>query len=86
MRPSMQTTSASVPDMDFAQYPSPTVTLPAYVKLGLSASVAVLHERTNTVALTARMDNALDRHYEEVLHFPTPGRTLYVGARITATR
>lgn len=74
------------PDMDFAQYPSPTVALPAYVKLGLSGSLRVLRTNETSVALTARVDNALDRRYEEVLHFPAPGRAILIGARLTATR
>jgi vitamin B12 transporter len=72
------------PDTDFALYPSPTVTLPSYVKLGLSASVRVLSRGASTVSLTARMDNALDRRYEDVLHFPAPGRALLLGARLSS--
>lgn len=74
------------PDMDFALYPSPTVTLPSYVKLDLSGSIDVVHDPRRTVALTLRVDNALDKRYEDVLHFPAPRRALLVGGRIVATR
>ena len=74
------------PDMDFAQYPSPTVTLPSYVKLGLSGSLRVFRTDETSVSLTARVDNALDRHYADVLHFPAPGRAVLIGARLSAIR
>ena len=34
----------------------------------------------------ARVMNLLDRDYEEVLGFPSPGRTAFVGVRIAARR
>lgn len=74
------------PDMDFSQYPSPTVSLASYVKLGLSGSVRVFRTDATSVALTARVDNALDRHYEDVFHFPAPGRAVLIGARLSAIR
>lgn len=71
------------PDVDFAEFPSPVITLPAYVKLDLSASVEVLHGASgkSALSLTARVENALDRKYEDVLRFPAPRRTLLLGAR-----
>ncbi len=74
------------PDMDFAQFPSPTVTLPHYVKLDLSGSVELLHAHSHSVALTGRVENALNVRYEDALHFPAPGRSVLVGARITLAR
>jgi vitamin B12 transporter len=74
------------PDMDFAQYPSPTVTLPSYVKVGLSGSVRLFRANESVVSLTARVDNALDRSYADVLHFPAPRRALLIGARLSAMR
>jgi outer membrane cobalamin receptor len=70
--------------MDFSQFPSPTVTLPSYVRLDLAASVTVLRDRARTVALTARVENALDRRYEDVLHFPAPGRAVLLGVRLSS--
>lgn len=74
------------PDMDFSQYPSPTVTLPSYVKVGLSGSLRVFRTDETSVSLTARIDNALDRRYQEVLNFPAPGRAILIGARLSAIR
>ena len=74
------------PDMDFAQFPSPTVTLPAYTKLGLSGSARVFRTDDASVSLTARVDNVLDRRYQDVLHFPAPGRAILVGLRLSAIR
>lgn len=74
------------PDMDFALYPSPTVTLPSYVKLGLSGSVCVFRADQTSVSLTARVDNALDRRYEDVFHFPAPRRAVLMGVSLAAVR
>ena len=75
------------PDLDFNQFPSPTVTLPAYVKVDLAMSRDLVHSATgkSSLAFTARVDNALDRKYEDVLHFSTPRRTLLLGARLTGS-
>ena len=74
------------PDMDFTQFPSPTVALPSYVKVGLSGSLRVWRADQTTVALTARVDNALGRRYDDVLHFPAAGRAVLIGARLSSTR
>lgn len=72
------------PDMDFARYPSPTVTLPAYVRLDLATSLPLVSTGSGSLSLTARVENALDRRYEDVLHFPAPRRAFLLGGRITA--
>jgi outer membrane cobalamin receptor len=74
------------PDRDFSVYPSPTVTLPGYVTLGLSASVRVLQSNGTSVSLTGRVENALNRRYEDVFNFPAAGRTILVGARLSSVR
>ncbi len=72
-------------DMDFAQFPSPTVTLPSYFKFDLSAEVPVTRFRTfGGLSLTARIENLFDRKYENVLAYPAPGRAVFVGGRIAA--
>ena len=75
------------PDLDFTQFPSPTVTLPAYVKVDVAMSLELLRSATgkSSLAFTARVDNALDRKYEDVLHFSTPRRTFLLGARLTGS-
>jgi len=75
------------PDFDFNQFPSPVVSLPSYVKVDVAASRAVFHSATgkNALSLTARVDNLLDKKYEDVLHFASPGRTFLVGARLSGS-
>jgi vitamin B12 transporter len=72
------------PDQDFTQFPSPVVTLPAYTKIDFAAGHDFLRSASgrSSVGLTLRVDNVLDRRYEDVLNFPAPGRTFLVGARI----
>jgi vitamin B12 transporter len=69
------------PDLDFTQFPSPRVTLPAYTKVDLSAEYPLPAFPRGGLSLNARVDNIFDRKYEEVLNFATPRRTLFVGAR-----
>jgi vitamin B12 transporter len=70
-------------DTDFAQFPSPRVTLPAYTKTDLSTELPLTRFRSGGLVLTGRVENVLDRRYEDVLHFASPGRTILVGARAT---
>jgi outer membrane cobalamin receptor len=69
------------PDTDFSQFPSPNVTLPAYTKLDISAELPIAMRRRGGLTLNARVENALNKRYEDVLHFAAPGRTLLIGAR-----
>jgi outer membrane cobalamin receptor len=75
------------PDLDFAQFPSPVVTLPAYTKVDVAASYALFHSATgkSSLGLTARVDNFFDKRYEDVLRFTSPGRTILVGARLSGS-
>ena len=74
------------PDLDFNQFPSPTVTLPAYTRIDASGVVDLWRAGSgSTLSLTARVENALDREYETVLHYPAPGRTVLVGARFSGS-
>ena len=76
----------SRPDLDFREFPSPTVTLPAYTVADLSGSVRVLRTGFGRgLSLTARVDNLFDRKYEEILHYEAPGRTILVGGRTEFT-
>jgi outer membrane receptor protein involved in Fe transport len=70
--------------MDFTHFPSPVVTLPDYVKLDLAGSRSLLRSGSGRsgIDLTVRIDNALNRKYEDVFRFPAPGRTWLIGARI----
>lgn len=88
-RPSSVSLGAAVnfvgkrPDFDFAQFPSTRVTLPAYAKLDLSAELPVTRLQRGRLVLSARIENLLDKRYEDVLHYAAPGRTVLLGGRIT---
>ncbi len=74
------------PDVDFAQFPSPTVTLPAYVRLDAGGAFELWRGSGNSsLAVTARAENALNRRYETVLRFPAPGRVILIGARFNGS-
>jgi vitamin B12 transporter len=71
------------PDIDFTQFPSPRVTLPAYTKIDLSGDLPIAAIERGGLTVNARVENLLNKHYEDVLNFRTPGRTILVGARAT---
>jgi vitamin B12 transporter len=72
------------PDLDFNQFPAARVTLPAYYKIDVAGHRAILRSGSgrSAVSITARVDNVLDRRYEDVLNFPAPRRTWMLGARL----
>ena len=72
------------PDLDFAQFPSPRVTLPEYAKVDISAEYPLTFSRRTQLALNARIENLFDKRYEDVLNFRTPGRTVLIGGRASA--
>lgn len=71
-------------DLDFAGWPAKRVELEGYTLLDLSASYDLIASRgaRPDVAITTRIKNALDRQYEDAVHFPAPGRTILLGLRI----
>jgi vitamin B12 transporter len=69
------------PDLDFTQFPSPRVTLPSYAKLDLSVGAPILVFQRTALEFNARAENVLNKRYEDVLNFRTPGRTILVGVR-----
>jgi vitamin B12 transporter len=75
------------PDYDFNQFPSPVVTLPSYVKIDFAGSFAIFHTATGTssVSITGRVDNLLDKKYEDVLHYAAARRAFLIGARLTGS-
>lgn len=67
------------------QFPFGTVTNPGYAKVDLAAS-AVLAEGwgpLRSLRLTAKVENLLDKQYEDVLGFPAFGLTYLVGLEAT---
>jgi vitamin B12 transporter len=57
------------------------VRLPWYTTLDLAGELRLLRRRATDVALTLRLENALDEGYEAILNYRAPGRTVLVGAR-----
>ncbi len=72
------------PDTDFSQFPSPRITLPSYTKVDLSAEYPLTARTHGGLTINARLENAFDKHYEDVLHFAAPGRTILLGGRASA--
>ena len=72
------------PDFDFNQFPAARVTLPEYYKIDVAARRYIIRSGSGKagISLTGRVDNALDRKYEDVLNFPAPRRTWMLGARL----
>jgi vitamin B12 transporter len=70
-------------DRDFASFPAPRVRLPAYTRVDVALRGALWRGGAAPgVTLVARVQNALNARYEDVLHFPAPRRTLGVGAEL----
>ncbi len=65
-------------DEDFDLFPAPTVTLRPYTLASANLGWRVLPQ----LELYARAENAFDAHYEDVVGYHTPGRTLYAGLRV----
>jgi len=72
-------------DRDFSAFPAERVVLPAYTTVELSADVDVARPRGRMpgVALNARVENLLDRRFQQVANFRSPRRTILVGGRVT---
>jgi vitamin B12 transporter len=58
------------------------VRLPWYTTVDLAGELRLVRRRATDVALTLRLENALDEKYEAILNYPAPGRTLLVGGRV----
>lgn len=71
-------------DVDFGTFPSPRVTLPSYTKLDLSGELPLTGLHRGGITVNARIENVLDKRYEDVLHFAAPRRTILLGVRANA--
>jgi vitamin B12 transporter len=65
-------------DSDFDLFPSPTVTLDAYVLASLRVAFAI----TPQIEAYGRVENALAADYQDAVGYNTPGRTVYAGIRL----
>ena len=65
-------------DLDFSTYPSARVTLPSYTRVDIAS-----RQRLNSaVALSVKVENALNEKYSEVLGFPAHERVVFIGAQV----
>lgn len=69
------------PDVDFAQFPSPTVTLDAYTRADIAGSVGLSAVQLGKWAATFRVENVTGARYEDVVGFAAPRRVALVGLR-----
>ena len=58
------------------------VRLPWYTTLDLAGELRILRRRVADLALTLRLENALDEEYEAILNYRAPGRTVLLGGRV----
>jgi vitamin B12 transporter len=65
-------------DQDFDLFPAATVTLGDYVLASANLAYRILPQ----LELYVRAENGFDSHYQDVVGYHTPGRTLYAGARV----
>jgi vitamin B12 transporter len=65
-------------DMDFSTFPATMITLPDYSLLHLAASYRI----SEHFDVFVRVENVLDRSYQEVLGFGTPGAAAYAGGSV----
>jgi vitamin B12 transporter len=65
--------------MDFDSFPAQRVTLDDYV-LG---SLKLGYRITSAVEAYARVENAFDAEYQDVVGYNTAGRTVYAGLRLS---
>jgi vitamin B12 transporter len=71
-------------DEDFSGASPARVTLPAYLRVDLAGDIAVRPRRgvATGVAATFKVENLLDARYQQVLHFPSRRRAVFVGVRL----
>lgn len=69
-------------DQDFDRFPAPTVRLGAYAL----ASARIAYRLLPRLELYARVENAFDDDYQDVVGYNTPGRTVYAGFRVALGR
>lgn len=75
-------------DLDFTTFLISRVVMPAYGRVDVWASVALLGTGPahTGLTLTARVDNVFDIAYQEVYRYRSPGRMLRLGMRVDAGR
>jgi vitamin B12 transporter len=74
------------PDVDFAQFPSPTLTLDAYTRVDLAGTARLQFIQFGDWAATFRAENVTNRKYADVVGFQAPGRVVFLGLRWESKR
>jgi vitamin B12 transporter len=69
-------------DRDYVPYPAVPATLPGYTKVDFSFVQPLPSRIRGGVSLEGRVDNLFGAEYQEVTHFPAPGRMVFIGVRI----
>ncbi|MFQ5703143.1 MAG: TonB-dependent receptor plug domain-containing protein [Gemmatimonadales bacterium] len=71
-------------DRDFSTFPATPVTLPSYTKVDLGGEYTIVTRKGAIpgFTLTGRVENLFDVAYQEVLKFPSRGRTIYLGGEV----
>jgi outer membrane cobalamin receptor len=70
-------------DRDFSSFPAVRARLPPCTDVAAIGEVDVIRPaRGAVVALTGRVDNALDEHYQEAFGFAAPRRRVVAGAKV----
>jgi vitamin B12 transporter len=68
-------------DLDYADFPAKRVVLAPYSTVALSVEADALKTADRATTVTLRVENLFDVRYQEALHFPARGRTLWLGAK-----
>jgi vitamin B12 transporter len=72
-------------DRDFATFPATPVELPSWTRVDVGFTKP-LRAGAVDFALTARLENAFDATYQEIVNYPAPGRSLTIGLRAASLR
>ena len=67
------------PDIDFTQFPSPTVTLAAYTRVDVAGSARLRFLQFGAWWATFRAENVANRKYVDVVGFQAPRRIVFAG-------
>lgn len=66
-------------DVDFAQFPAQRVSIPGYVLVNINTRYTI----NRHVQLFARLNNLLNKNYQEVFGYGTPGVSVFGGFQLT---
>lgn len=75
-------------DLNFSSFPASRVQLPSYLTVDLAGELALIGPRGGVPGFTVsgRVENLFDEGYEQVVGFPSRGRTVFVGGRMVFGR